>query len=93
MLHEEYDKTSHIVPISNKELQGFGKGYTLRNHKDEDVVNNASHTARQDWVRYVGPIETFGGCNPYHGNFTSLTLPFTQPERLAICAYFIECKH
>jgi hypothetical protein len=59
--------------------------------KDEAAANDGSHLLRKDWQRFIGPIDAFGGCNPYQGNFTSLALPYTQRERISICAYFIEC--
>lgn len=71
---------------------GFCPRYQLRRHKNEDKINNGVHWARQDWHRYIGPTDVFGNANPYHGNFTSLVLPFTLPDRVEIIAYFLECK-
>lgn len=86
-----YDKASYIVSIDEEEHQGFSKSFTLRKSRDEAAANDGSHLARKDWQRFIGPIDAFGACNPYQGNFTSLALPYTQPERIGICAYFIEC--
>lgn len=70
---------------------GFAKGYELRRHKNEAAANLAVFQARRDWIKYIGPIDTFADCNPYHGNFVSLVLPFSHPERVHITAYFMEC--
>jgi hypothetical protein len=87
-----YALTSYPVDISSQEHLGFGVGYELRRHKNEAAINQATHSARQDWQRYIGPIDTFGNANPYHGNFVSLVLPFTLPDRVAVLAYLIECQ-
>jgi ophiobolin F synthase len=84
-LETTYDAASHVVTIEDDTLQGFSRDFTLRK------ANDGSHLLRKDWQRFIGPIDAFGGCNPYQGNFTSLALPYTQPERIGICAYFIEC--
>lgn len=86
-----YDAVSHVVTIEDNTLEGFSRDLTLRKAKSEAAANDGSHLLRKDWQRFIGPIDAFGGCNPYDGNFTSLALPYTQPERIGICAYFIEC--
>lgn len=88
----DYDSTSSIVHVSPQERLGFCTGYEIRRHKNESEANRAIHRARQDWLRYIGPTTTFANANPYHGNFASLVLPFTLPERVAISAYFLECR-
>jgi hypothetical protein len=90
-LQRSYDTVSHVVTIENDTLQGFGRDLTVRKGNDEAAANDGSHLLRKDWQRFIGPIDAFGGCNPYQGNFTSLALPYTKPERIDICAYFIEC--
>jgi ophiobolin F synthase len=90
-LETTYDAASHVVTIEDDTLQGFSRDFTLRKAKDEAAANDGSHLLRKDWQRFIGPIDAFGGCNPYQGNFTSLALPYTQRERISICAYFIEC--
>lgn len=92
-LQMTYDERSFVVPIDNDTLQGFSQPFTLRKSKDEAAANDGAHLARKDWRRFIGPIDTFGGCNPYQGNFTSLALPYTQPDRIGICAYFVECMY
>jgi hypothetical protein len=87
-----YDLTSYPVHIPMQERLGHGARIQLRRHKNEAEINRATHSARQDWQRYIGPIDTFGNANPYHGNFVSLVLPFTQPDRVAVLAYLIECQ-
>jgi len=90
----DHDQSSYSVPISLKERLGFGAGYQLRRHNNlyEAAANQVTHFARQDWHRYIGPIETFGNTNPYHGHFVSISLPFTLPSRIAIISYILECE-
>jgi ophiobolin F synthase len=91
MKQTPYDAVSHIVTIEDDTFRDFSRGLTLRKAKDEAATNDGSHLLRKDWQRFIGPIDAFGGCNPYQGNFTSLALPYTKPERIGICAYFVEC--
>jgi hypothetical protein len=72
--------------------QSFCTGYPLRRHRFESLANRGSHEARQDWMRYIGPIKTdqFGGCNPRNGNFTALVLPLVRADRLMTVAYVLE---
>jgi ophiobolin F synthase len=86
------DATSYIVPLSNYDTHGLCADYTLRRHKWEAEANAGCHEARLDWIRYIGPIEQFGGCNPINGNFSAVALPLVKPERLRLIAYFFECK-
>lgn len=88
--HQEYEETSYTVDPSSYDALGFAKSYTLRRHKYEAEANRGAYECRQDWIKYIGPIEQFGNCNPYDGNFTYLVLPFTRPERLWLCAYIHE---
>ena len=89
----DYNLTSHPVQISLQERLGFGEGFQLRRHNNtlEAKANQAIHSARRDWHRYIGPIETFGNANPYHGNGISIALPLTLPDRVAAVAYLFEC--
>lgn len=91
MKQTTYDAVSHVVTIEDDTIQDFSRDFTLRKAKDEAAANDGTHLLRKDWQRFIGPIDAFGGSNPYQGNFTSLALPYTQPERIGICAYFIEC--
>lgn len=86
-------RRSTILDTSELNKHGLGGNTELRKHNDQRVDIEACQEARQDWLRYIGPTETFASANPYHGNFFSLVLPYTQPERVAISAYFMECKH
>ena len=86
------DETSYPVSLSRYDTQNLCSGYTLRRHRFESETNTACHEARLDWIKYVAPIEEFGGCNPINGNFTALVLPLTKPERLGLIAYAFECK-
>jgi hypothetical protein len=87
-----YDLASSPVHVSLQQRLGFGVGYEPRRHNNEAGINRATHSARLDWQRYIGPIDKFGGANPYHGNFVSLVLPFTLPDRVAVLTYLIECR-
>jgi hypothetical protein len=86
-----YDFTSNVVHISSEERFGFAVGYQLRRHRDEAKAHEAFNSCRRDWQRYIGPIEQFGNANPYHGNFLSLTLPYTLPDRVPVIGYLLEC--
>ncbi|KAK4449781.1 isoprenoid synthase domain-containing protein [Podospora aff. communis PSN243] len=72
--------------------RSFCRGYPLRRHRFESLANRGCHEARQDWMRYIGPIDQdqFGGCNPRNGNFTALVLPLVRAERLKTVAYVLE---
>jgi ophiobolin F synthase len=86
------DETSYLVPLSHYDTQSLCSFYTLRRHKFESEANAGCYEARQDWIKYIGAIEEFGGCNPINGNFTAVALPLTKPERLRLIAYVLECK-
>jgi hypothetical protein len=86
------DETSYLVPLSHYDTHSLCSGYTLRRHKSESEANAGCHEARQDWIKYIGPIEQFGGCNPLNGNFSAVVLPLAKPERLRLIAYVLECK-
>jgi ophiobolin F synthase len=87
------DVTSYLVPISQYDTHGLSSNYTLRRHKYEAEANAGSHEARLDWIKYIGPIDTFGNVNPINGNFAAVVLPLTKPERLRLIAYVFECKY
>jgi len=86
------DKTSFCVDASCYDTQGFSENYTLRRHHHEIEADRGSQEARSDWIKYIGPVQEFGGCNPYRGNFTSLVLPLCLPERIRLVAYILECE-
>jgi hypothetical protein len=86
------DQTSYLVDFSLDETHGLCANYPLRRHKFEAETNAGCHEARSDWIKYIGPIEQFGGCNPINGNFTAVVLPLSKPERLRLIAYVLECK-
>ena len=85
------DETSYLVSLSHYDTHSLCSDYTLRRHKYESEANAGCYEARQDWIKYVGPIEEFGGCNPINGNFSAVVLPLTKPERLRMIAYVLEC--
>ncbi|KAK5124909.1 hypothetical protein LTR85_001099 [Meristemomyces frigidus] len=84
------DDWSTTVYSGEIDTLGFCQGYQLRRHRDDAIANDGAHEARRDWMEHIGPIEQFGSCNPYDGNFTSLVLPFTKPDRLRLAAYIHE---
>jgi hypothetical protein len=86
------DVTSYLVPISQYNTYGLCSNYILRRHKCEVEANPGCREARLDWIKYIGPIEQFGGCNPINGNFSAVVLPLSKPERLRLIAYVLECN-
>jgi ophiobolin F synthase len=90
--HTSDDATSVEVNIANYDTHGLCSKYTLRRHKYESEANAGCYEARSDWIKYVGPADLFGGCNPIDGNFSALALPLCKPERLRLVAYVIECE-
>jgi hypothetical protein len=86
------DLTSYLVPISQYDTHGLCSNYTLRRHKCEVDAKAGCLEARSDWIKYIGPVEQFGGCNPINGNFTVVVLPLSKPERLRLIAYVLECE-
>jgi hypothetical protein len=86
------DFTSYPVDILQYDTHGLCVNYSLRRHKFEKEANAGCQEARQDWIKYIGPIEQFGGCNPINGNFTAVVLPLCLPERLRLVAYILECE-
>lgn len=90
--HPSDNATSVDVNLANYNTHGLCSKYTLRRHKYESEANVGCYEARSDWIKYVGPANRFGGCNPVNGNFLSLVLPLCKPERLRLVSYVIECK-
>jgi hypothetical protein len=86
------EQSSYLLSISEYTTCGFCTNYPLRRHKFEAEANAGCHEARQDWAKYVGPTEQFGGCNPINGNFSAVVLPLCKPKRLRLVAYILECK-
>ncbi|KAJ5624352.1 isoprenoid synthase domain-containing protein [Penicillium lagena] len=71
-------------------IDGFCHHYALRRHKHEQNANEGSFRCRDDWRKYIGPIERWGSCNPYDGHFATVVLPLCKPERLALVSYIFE---
>ena len=90
--HPSDDATSYDLDLADYDTHGLCSKYTLRRHKYESEANAGCYEARQDWSRYIGPVEQFGGCNPVNGNFSSVVYPLCKPERLRLVAYVLECK-
>lgn len=86
------DETSYQVSRQTSGIDGLRHGYTLRRHKYEQNANKGSLRCRDDWRRYIGPIERWGSCNPWDGHFASVVLPLCKHERLALVSYIFECK-
>ena len=78
------------LDLNQYDTQGFCRGFPARRHNHEVEADNGSREARADWVRYIGPVETAGGCNPFSGHFAALALPTCKPERLRIISYLFE---
>ena len=90
--HPSDDATSYEVDLADYDTHGLCSKYTLRRHKYETEANAGCHEARSDWIRYIGPVRQFGGCNPVNGNFSSVVLPLCKPECLRLVAYVLECR-
>lgn len=86
------DTTSTPVDPSTYDPLGFAAptSFPLRRHRHEPEAIEGSRLARADWLRHIGPIDTFGNCNPYSGHFAALTLPLCAKERLRVIAYVFE---
>lgn len=91
-LQSEADELSVRVPRDAADIDGLCHGYELRRHKHEQKANEGSFRCREDWTRYIGPIERWGNCNPYEGHFASVVLPMCKPERLVLVSYIFECE-
>lgn len=90
--HLSDDATSYELELTDYDTHGLCSKYRLRRHKYEIEANAGCYEARTDWIKYIGPVELFGGCNPINGNFSSLVLPLCKPERLRLVAYVLECR-
>lgn len=90
--HLSDDATSYELELTDYDTYGLCSKYRLRRHKYEIEANAGCYEARTDWIKYIGPVELFGGCNPINGNFSSLVLPLCKPERLRLVAYVLECR-
>lgn len=84
------EHTSRLVEPYSYDNLGFCEGFPLRRHRCESQAIGGSRKARSDWLRYLGPIDTFGNCNLYSGHFAALTLPLCRPERLRAVSYLFE---
>lgn len=86
------DATSHLIDLTIYDSHGLCSKYTLRRHKYESEANGGCYEARSGWIKYIGPIEQFGGRNPVNSNLSSRVLPLCKPEHLRLVAYILECK-
>ncbi|KAJ6104679.1 isoprenoid synthase domain-containing protein [Penicillium sp. IBT 18751x] len=86
----EGDGISYPVSRQTPDIDGFCHNYVLRRHKYEQNANEGSSRCRNDWRRYIGPIERWGNCNPFDGHFASVVVPLCKPERLALVSYIFE---
>lgn len=82
---------SDLVQNSESGIDKFCCGYELRRHKFEHNANEGSRRCREDWDRYIGPIERWGSWNPFDGHFAAVVLPTCKPERLSLASYIFEC--
>ncbi|KAL4801265.1 isoprenoid synthase domain-containing protein [Aspergillus unguis] len=83
-------QNSYQVKRPTADIAGFGEGYELRRHHDEDKANAGSLRCRADWEQFIGPLERWGSCNPWEGHFGAVVLPFCKPERLSVICYIFE---
>lgn len=90
LLNEE--ATSFKPRRDTKSIGGFCDQYSLRRHNNEDKADEGCLRLREDWQTYIGPIERWGSCNPFEGNFGSVVLPMCNADRLALVCYIFECK-
>ena len=86
----EDETVSRPIDLTQYDTRGFCHGYPARIHNHEKEADDGSREARADWVRYIGPIDIAGGCNPFSGHFAALTLPTCKPERLRLISYIME---
>ena len=86
------NRTSEFVDTRLFDMRGFCPQYPLRRHRYESLANAGCYEVRQDWIKHIGPAEEFGNCNPVNGNFVALVYPLTEPDRLRLIAYAVECK-
>lgn len=86
------EATSFKVPRDTISIGGFCDQYSLRRHNYEEKANQGCFRLRKDWQKYIGPIERWGSCNPFEGNFGSVVLPLCKPDRLELACYIFECK-
>lgn len=86
------DELSDLLDIREYDTQGLCQNYLLRRHKHEVQANLGSYEARLDWIRLIGPVDQFGGCNPINGHFAAVVLPLCLPERLRLVSYILECE-
>ena len=89
----EADGLSYIVSSGPSGVDGLCCNYELRRHRYEHLADEGAQSCRDDWVKYIGPLERWGCCNPWEGNFGSVVLPFCKPERLALMSYIFECMY
>ena len=90
MVISEDETISRPLDLAQYETQGFCDGYPARRHNYEKEADIGLREARADWVRYIGPVDIAGGCNPFSGHFASLVLPTCKPERLRLISYVFE---
>jgi hypothetical protein len=91
--HQQDDETSYEVRRQAPDIDGLCYDYTLRHHKYEGQANKGSLRCREDWKRYIGPIERWGNFNPYDGHFSSVVLPLCKPDRLELVSYILNVSY
>ena len=90
MDNPQNETVSRPLDLTRYDTQGFCRDFPARRHNHEEEADNGSREARADWVRYIGPVDAAGGCNPFSGHFAALTLPTCKPERLRLISYVFE---
>ena len=81
---------SNLVGPSTYETEGLCDGYSLRVHKNPEIVDLCTLRAQEDWKTFVGPVGFYKGCLGPEYDFISLSIPECLPERIDIIAYINE---
>ncbi|KAJ5116916.1 Variediene synthase [Penicillium angulare] len=84
------DALSHELSRKDPRIHGFCEEYPPRRHNYKNKADEGCLNLRADWEKYIGPIERWGSCNPFEGNFSYVVLPLCLPERLSLLSYIFE---
>ncbi|KAJ5639545.1 uncharacterized protein N7484_007407 [Penicillium longicatenatum] len=90
--HIEYQHSEAIPP---EEIQEHGPFtiFSVRRHKNYEIVNQAEQQARKDWEYHIGDgiARDFKGVeNPVTGTWDSLIMPECRPELLFPVAWITQ---
>jgi hypothetical protein len=79
-----------VVDPSKYEDDGLCVGYTLRTHRDEELVDLGTIRAQEDWNEHVGPVGFYKGGLGARYSFIAVAVPECLPDRVEIMAYVNE---